>query len=74
MLKPGSFEETPPPAKGMMVKFDYSHEFLAPTRPAARRAAASDFGWPVFDFALRLAIVYPALSLFLSGTSQAKRG
>ena len=61
-LRPGSVEETLPD-RGMMTKFSYSSDFLAPIRSAARRAAASDFGWPIFDFALRLAVAYPTLSL-----------
>jgi len=65
-LTPEDATNNPRPTDGEPFKqLDWLTDPHAPTRQEALRVGRDAFGWPVWDFALRLAVAYPFLFLFL---------
>jgi hypothetical protein len=60
--RPESLEGRPPPKRFWQRATRYA-EFAAATDAAAEATSRDPWGWPVLDFALRLAVAYPALFL-----------
>jgi hypothetical protein len=76
-LTPESVEDVPDPAPGKRWwrKSDWITECRAPTSMAAKASARAAFGWPLFNAALRFALVYPLalLVVFWAATGDAGR-
>ena len=60
-LTPGNVEDTPNPRPGARwwLNFGWLIQMLAPTRDVADRTGRPPWGWPLFDAALKLALLYP---------------
>ncbi len=67
-LTPENVEDHPKPHPGKKLRMNvvWLSTPRTPNRELAEKAGRSEFGWPVFDFALKLAIAYPILFLILS--------
>lgn len=61
-LTPENLEKNPAP-KNWTHKFFWALEYKSPTQKLADNSAAHPLGWPIFDWAMRISLCYPAFLL-----------
>jgi len=65
-LRPQNIDEIPMPEKGFWLKLDWSSDLHASSSENADALSRHPMGWPLLDFCLKFAIIYPVWILLAS--------